>query len=508
MDFIANYKGASPSISGDGYTVAHIELTTSGVFLKVYEGGLHVDSFGLQAGGYPSNGGSSIDVSYDGSVIVVGLAGQPLQVINRSGSLGSLYTFQTFFYGYGSVAISDDGTVIAMSHPSDDTRSMRGGVVRVYKATNTGTDTNWQLLPGSSAIFGLWIDDAIGATNDSRRGSLVVAKTSTDDIYVALVGRYDTTSGSYSGSCRVYKYDVSQTTADTFVNKFVGWSPVGAALASPFGTYDTQSSGKIFMDFVVSSIDDTLMLAIGRGIDGPVQVYRYNDCSGNLGTWVQIGADISTAPIDYTRSPGATNCKLSADGTKLTIGFQSVVDELEGVCYSARSVLYQLDTTSDVANVATLQWDERKTTSFTTSESECILDADTVDLSSDGQTLIIGSDITGIEIYDVTSCLSTDGTPITSIPGGCPCDDKCVLKALYDATAGDGWTYKENWNVDDPASDPCSSSQPWHGIECTDGKVSAISLGELAVYLLSLWVPFLRAVVSYLLVHVVHKNQF
>ena len=496
-----DYKGASPAISGDGSTVAHIALVDGYSKLIVNDAqGNEIGDAPVTLAGYPTNAGSSIDISRDGSVIVVGLVGQFAQVVTRSGSPGS-YSYrvkQTFnswstMSQMSSVSISDDGTVIAISRPDETASTGLGlvlydaGVVRVYVANQDG-DWPTESLP---KLTGNWADDQIGTSYaaPNRRGGLVVAKTSTGDIYVALVGALD------YGVSRVYKYDVSQTTNNMEKNQFPGWRSMGDAVSSP-ASLDYIQDGRLFMDFVVSSIDDTLMLAVGRDLGGPVQVYRYIICNDaadaasddGSGTWVQIGADIPTVHPDHptATSPGATNCKLSADGTTLTVGFMAVLDEATTTtCLRrARSVLYQLDAASD-------EWIERKTTYFG-NEGSCDQNqnkyADTVDLSANGQTLIIGNDITGTEIYDVSSCLSTD--TITTIPGDCPCDDKCVLKALYDATAGDGWTVSTNWNVDDP----CSFVQPWHGIECTDGKISAITLGEFAICFACVWAPSPRAV--------------
>ena len=48
-----------------------------------------------------------------------------------------------------------------------------------------------------------------------------------------------------------------------------------------------------------------------------------------------------------------------------------------------------------------------------------------------------------------------------------------VLEMFYAATNGAGWTTKANWMS---GSDPCTTGSTWHGVTCSGGEVTSLSL--------------------------------
>jgi len=52
-----------------------------------------------------------------------------------------------------------------------------------------------------------------------------------------------------------------------------------------------------------------------------------------------------------------------------------------------------------------------------------------------------------------------------------PSHERQALYDLYVSTNGDDWIYQDgnlgHWNFTDPDVNPCSSSDPWQGLNCT-----------------------------------------
>ncbi len=52
-----------------------------------------------------------------------------------------------------------------------------------------------------------------------------------------------------------------------------------------------------------------------------------------------------------------------------------------------------------------------------------------------------------------------------------PSKERQALHDLYTSTNGDDWIYQDgnlgHWNFTDPDVNPCSSSDPWQGLNCT-----------------------------------------
>ena len=58
-----------------------------------------------------------------------------------------------------------------------------------------------------------------------------------------------------------------------------------------------------------------------------------------------------------------------------------------------------------------------------------------------------------------------------------PSHERQALHDLYASTNGDDWTYLDgdlgHWNFTDPNVNPCSSSDPWQGLNCNVNSISS-----------------------------------
>ena len=78
-----------------------------------------------------------------------------------------------------------------------------------------------------------------------------------------------------------------------------------------------------------------------------------------------------------------------------------------------------------------------------------------------------------------------------------PSHERQALYDLYVSTNGDDWIYQDgdqgHWNFTDPDVNPCSSSDPWQGLNCSmNSSVSEyiyISKIELAYFNLKGTIP-------------------
>ena len=66
--------------------------------------------------------------------------------------------------------------------------------------------------------------------------------------------------------------------------------------------------------------------------------------------------------------------------------------------------------------------------------------------------------------YNLIASIVHDNTNI-------PSHERQALYDLYVSTNGDDWIYQDgnlgHWNFTDPDVNPCSSSDPWQGLNCT-----------------------------------------
>jgi hypothetical protein len=233
-----------------------------------------------------------------------------------------------------SVCLSADGTILAIGAIGNDGNGSNSGHVRVYKydATKNYVDTCQNSIdfgPVGWRRLGKDIDGE--ASNDYSGWSVSL---SADGTVVAIGATSNDGNGSNSGQVRVYKYDVTKTTAvtdQTSVNFGpVGWRRLGKDID---GEVSNDQAGRS-----VSLSADGTILAIG-GIyndgngsnSGHVRVYKYDATKTTAVTdqtsvdfgpvgWRRLGQDIDGETSDDISSYSVS---LSADGTVVAIGAPS-----------------------------------------------------------------------------------------------------------------------------------------------------------------------------------------
>ena len=110
--------------------------------------------------------------------------------------------------------------------------------------------------------------------------------------------------------------------------------------------------------------------------------------------------------------------------------------------------------------------------------------------------LIILVEIGGVDVRRGYDDVDEDVDAITE--RNIPSHERQALHDLYISTNGDEWIYQDgddgHWNFTDPDVNPCSSSDPWQGLNCstTSSFVSSyyyISEIELSYYNLQGTIP-------------------
>ena len=186
--------------------------------------------------------------------------------------------------GY-SVALSDNGTIVAIGAVSNDgtsgTSGDNRGHVRVYQIDLLNTALGWQQLGGD--IDGESTGDVAGGSVSLSSDGLIVA--------IGAITNDGTsgTSGDNRGHVRVYKRDTSNTTVIP-----VGWVKLGQDI-------DGEKSGDM-SGLSVSLSGNGSTVAIGANANdgtsgtsgdnrGHVRIYRIDLSNTELG-WQQLGGDI------------------------------------------------------------------------------------------------------------------------------------------------------------------------------------------------------------------------
>jgi Flp pilus assembly pilin Flp len=302
-----SFFGVSVSVSSDGTTLA---IGASGVSVGgVTEVG-QVSVYKNIAGtwtkiGTSINGeaafdfsGFSVSISSDGTKVAIGAAG------NNGGGVGYSTGHVRVYENIGgtwtkigadidgeaagdqsgnSVAISSDGTSVAIGALNNDGSGSNAGQVRVYKN-----------IAGTWTKIGADID---GEAADDQSGNAVAI--SSDGTTVAIGATGNDGVGSNAGQVRVYQYSNSN------------WTKIGADI-------DGEAIGDKSGKSVAISADGTIV-AIGADLNdgsgaeaGQVRVYQ-----NIAGTWTKIGADIDgEAAGDFSGASVA----ISSDGNTVAIG--------------------------------------------------------------------------------------------------------------------------------------------------------------------------------------------
>ena len=182
-----------------------------------------------------------------------------------------------------SVAMSDDGTIVAIGARESLSNNGDSGRVKVFEYTNSG----WSQLG----------NDILGEASWDEAGESVALSSDGTILAIGAPGN-NGINGAWSGHVRVYEYSSGS------------WAQLGADI-------DGEAAGDI-SGYSVSLSDDGTIVAIGaydndgNGTDaGHVRIYQYNS-----GSWIQLGADIDSEAA----GDRAFEVSLSSDGTIVAIG--------------------------------------------------------------------------------------------------------------------------------------------------------------------------------------------
>jgi len=298
-------SGYSVSISSDGSTVAigapandgagsnvgqvRVYKNMAGTWTKI---GADID--GETAG---DNSGYSVAISSDGSTVAIGashelslsgnLAGQVRVYKNIAGTWTKIGAdidgeANVDFSGY-SVAISSDGTTVAIGAPYNSGGGSYAGQVRVYKN-----------MAGTWTKIGLDID---GEAASDQSGSSVAI--SSDGTTVAIGAPNNDGGGSNAGQVRVYQ-NITGT-----------WTKIGADIDGEAASDNSGWSVSISSDGTTVAIGAPANDGIGSNA-GQVRMYK-----NIAGTWTKIGADIDG---EAASDQSGTSVSISSDGTTVAIG--------------------------------------------------------------------------------------------------------------------------------------------------------------------------------------------
>jgi hypothetical protein len=240
--------------------------------------------------------GYSVAMSEDGTRIAIGAPANDgngsnsghVRVYTRSGSgwaqTGADINGEAINDSAGySVAMSRDGNRIAIGAPYNDGSFNDSGHVRVY----TWSGTAWTQLG----------DDINGEALFDQSGYSVAM--SRDGARIAIGAPYNNGNGADSGHVRVYTWSGT------------AWEKTGLDI-------DGEAAGDE-SGYSVAMSEDGRRIAIGarrndeNGNDsGHVRVYTWNDAA-----WVKVGLDIDGEAVD---DQSGYSVAMSADGTRIAIG--------------------------------------------------------------------------------------------------------------------------------------------------------------------------------------------
>lgn len=186
-----------------------------------------------------------------------------------------------------SVALSGDGTRVAVSQPTNEGTGRKTAVVYERR----GDD--WEQL--GDTLVGRYGADPISISADGQ---------------VVSLGSLSTADNDYAAAVRAYRFN----------NETDGWDLQGSeiALMGAEGSYDTRWAPSLSADGMICAIGSAVENADQKQVDEEydlkVRVYRYSDEFGN---WTQLGETLHDTQgahlIKYSVS-------LSADGQVLAIG--------------------------------------------------------------------------------------------------------------------------------------------------------------------------------------------
>ena len=345
--------GASVSLSSDGTIVAVGSpdySTSNGDYsgnVQVYQ---NINSVWTQIGGdipgltANAYNGRTVSLSSDGTILAVGSPDYWTNIY-KSGharifqyntatdnweQLGGDIKGQSSWDQAGhSVALSNDGTIIAVGIKGSDEPSANAGQVNVYKydVNKTVAVTN-QYSSTYGPIGWNRLGQGIGGemTGDSSGYSVAL---SNDGTIVAIGAVHNDGNGNRSGHVRVYKYDVNKTVAEPDQNSPtygpVGWNRLGQDIDGSDAEDQSGHSVALSGNGLVLGVGAPLSNNFGTNsgevrifsIDGqevPVGIGELDIC-GNLQTRILTTTnDVSMNQKLYVNGDVSMNANVDIDG--------------------------------------------------------------------------------------------------------------------------------------------------------------------------------------------------
>ncbi len=314
----------APVNNGNGKHSGHVRVyeRDDNLDLGWRQVGKNID--GEAAGDYS---GSSVSLSYDGSMLAIGTRGNDGNGGQDSGHVRIYERDDNLDLGWRqvgkdidgntpgdqlghSVSLSFDGRVLAIGAPDPyDHRFNTNpgpGYVRVYERDDN-IDLGWRQLGG----------DIVGEANRDESGQSV--SLSSGGRVLAIGGWYNDGTANAAGHVRVYERDASSTDAP------VGWRQVGEDI-----------DGEAYVDgsgHRVSLSSDGSLVAIGawandgKGVDaGHVRVYR-TGASVSIGAPMQVKA-MASFEVTFTFDMDVTGFELGdIQVTNATVDNFTTVDD-------------------------------------------------------------------------------------------------------------------------------------------------------------------------------------
>ena len=251
----------------------------SGTNVALNRGTSNVSGGSILAIGAPR--GRDTGGGYPGHVIVYQRDTSNTSAPNGWSKLGA--TLDDFANGANTtaVALSDDGTIVAIGSPETNTSPNGTGRVKVYEYSSSNNSwTEIGMIPGDNG------SDEFGSS---------VALSS--DGHIVAIGALG--DNQYTGQAKIYEYSSSN---NSWTQK--GTNRNGSAMGDEFGT-----------SIALSRNGD--IVAIGapnhNGNDGHVKVYEWDSTNGD---WSQLGTDRDGGTDDEF----GTSIALSSDGLILAVG--------------------------------------------------------------------------------------------------------------------------------------------------------------------------------------------
>lgn len=273
----------------------------------------HIDNEWIQIGGDIHGeserdlSGTSVNMSKDGNVVAVGAYGNDGNGLSAGNTRVFLYVSAIDSWlqmgedidgessgdlSGSSVALSSNGTIVAIGSPANDGNVEDSGHVRVFKYSSGNWGGSWTQIG----------EDIDGESSHDQSGSSV--SLSEDGSILAIgAGQNSNDSGPYAGHVRVFRY----------ITENDNWIQIG-------GDIDGEASFDL-SGLSASLSGDGNMVAVGAygndgngGGAGHARIFAY---SQSVGDWKQVGGDIDgEASNDFF----GHSVILSQDGTTVAIG--------------------------------------------------------------------------------------------------------------------------------------------------------------------------------------------